>query len=154
MTQEKIKEIAYYSNGKLFRISQSGSRGNKDSEIGWITEFGYRRCQIENKQYMVHQLIYLYHYGFFVNEIDHINHNRADNRIENLREVTSLANKQNMSKRIDNVSGFTGVGFVKSKNKWRARIKNKDKEIHLGMFDNLEDAINARKKSKYRIWFS
>lgn len=79
-------------------------------------------------------------------DIDHINHNLFDNRKCNLREVTHSQNIMNSSKRSDNTSGFTGVGWSKSKNKWIAYIAINGKQEYLGAFDKKEDAVSKRKK--------
>jgi hypothetical protein len=85
-------------------------------------------------------------------QIDHINRDRADNRIENLREVTNKQNQQNRSTNSDNTSGHTGVSWYKPYSKWRAQIKHNHKVIHLGYFTNIEDAIAARKAAEKLYW--
>lgn len=80
--------------------------------------------------------------------IDHINRNRLDNRKENLRFCTHQQNMMNLSVRIDNSSGVTGVCWHKKSNKWRAQIKLNKKTKHLGYYDNIEDAIQARRQAE------
>lgn len=74
------------------------------------------------------------------NEIDHINRNTLDNRLENLRSATSSQQKMNMSTRVDNLSGVRGVCWSNSKRKYRAYININGVQKHLGYFDNLNDA--------------
>lgn len=75
---------------------------------------------------------------------DHKDRNPLNNRRNNLRPATQKENVRNKSKQRNNNSGVTGVGYLKSRNKWRARITTDDKEIHLGLFIDKEDAIRAR----------
>jgi hypothetical protein len=72
------------------------------------------------------------------NQIDHIDGNRSNNKIDNLREVTNLENHRNMKKSCSNGSGYMGV--YKHGERWRVKICNK----HIGVFDDLEQAIDAR----------
>jgi len=85
-------------------------------------------------------------------DVDHIFHNTWDNRKEFLRIVTESQNQMNQKIRINNKSGIPGVNLNKKDNKWRARIRVNNKEIHLGYFNNKEDAIKARKKGEQKYF--
>ena len=86
-------------------------------------------------------------YGKFpLLRIDHINQNKIDNRIQNLREVSHAENLQNRGATRKNTTGAKGVSFDKRKEKFYARITAFNKKYYLGRFDKLEDAKNA-----YRI---
>lgn len=80
--------------------------------------------------------------------VDHINHNKLDNRKSNLRICTHQQNDINKSKTSKNTSGIVGVGWVKSRNKWRAYIGLNNKFINLGYFNTKEAAIQARKNAE------
>ena len=80
--------------------------------------------------------------------VDHINHNKLDNRISNLRICTSQQNNMNTSKRSDNSSGVTGVYWDKQNNKWIASIQVNGKQIHLGYFKTKEGAVEARRQAE------
>lgn len=80
--------------------------------------------------------------------VDHINHNRSDNRKSNLRICTHQQNNMNNSLRNDNTSGTTGVWWHKQNNKWQAEIFIKGKKICLGSFNTKEEAIEARKQAE------
>lgn len=94
---------------------------------------------------MAHRLIWMFHYGDISDglEIDHIDRNSKNNRIENLRLSTSSQNKCNRSKRKDCSSGYKGVETSKTTKKYRARIRYNNKKIHLGYFDTAELARDA-----------
>lgn len=76
-------------------------------------------------------------------DIDHINGNRADNRIENLRLCSRSENLRNAQKRKDNTSGIKGVGLHALTGKWRARISIAGKQVYLGLFQSLKEAEYA-----------
>lgn len=80
------------------------------------------------------------------NQIDHIDGDVLNNRIENLRDVPCHINSRNKRISSRNVSGVTGVGWDKNSQKWRARVEMYRKEIYLGAFDTIEEAAAAREK--------
>ena len=84
--------------------------------------------------------------------VDHINRNPLDNRRDNLRIVSIQENSMNLNMRKTNKSGITGVCWDKNVNKWVAKITYKYKRIHLGCFDNLEDARKARKDAEMKYF--
>jgi hypothetical protein len=108
---------------------------------------GYHRIMINNIRYFSHRLAWLISTGDFPNEfIDHINGNRSDNRLINLREATKQQNNRNACKRKDNTSGIKGVSWHKASSKWAARIGNK----HLGLFVSKEEATAVREEEVKR----
>jgi hypothetical protein len=78
------------------------------------------------------------------NPIDHINHKKYDNRKNNLRLVNKSQNAMNQSMSSANTSGITGVGWHKTKGKWRAYIKINYKQKELGYYNSFEEAKQAR----------
>lgn len=83
--------------------------------------------------------------------IDHINHNKLDNRKENLRLVSKSQNAMNSRLSKNNTSGRTGVSFIKSYNKWMSYIMINGKLKNLGYFDNKSDAIKTREFAEKSI---
>lgn len=119
-----------------------------------ITVGGIASCQkrdghylvigLKGKSHLAHRLAWLYEYNEMPDcEIDHINGNKQDNRISNLRTCSSSENKCNRPMSAKNTSGFKGVSFCKRENKFRAYIKKDKKYISLGYFNNAEDAYSA-----------
>lgn len=84
--------------------------------------------------------------------VDHINGNTLDNRLSNLRVCEHKENRRNSKINLNNSTGYKGVDFVKSKNKYRARIKYNYKEIHLGMFNNAKEAASAYNKAAFKYF--
>lgn len=85
-------------------------------------------------------------------EIDHINRDKLDNRINNLREVTHRVNVLNFGMQKNNTSGVRGVVFAKERSKWMARIKVNGKDVFLGYFSELSDARIARKEAEVKYY--
>jgi len=150
ITQEYIKQLFSYSDGNLYwKISRSNciQIGQK---VGTTPKHGYSQTYFEGKNYRLHRLVFLYHYGYLPFEIDHINGDKADNRIENLRAATSTQNQQNAKLRKDNISGVKGVNWYKPSKKWQVQLRINTVKTHIGYFNNLElaelVAIEARDK--------
>jgi hypothetical protein len=101
-----------------------------------------------------HRVVWAIHRGVWPDgEIDHINGDRADNRISNLRDVTRSENARNAAKPRTNRSGVVGVNWRTSKGKWRAYISEGDRTTHLGYFDDFSEAVNVRIAEERRRGF-
>jgi hypothetical protein len=116
---------------------------------------GYRRIAIGGVRLLAHRVIWAYHHGEWPNGmIDHINGNRSDNRLENLRVVSSLDNARNARYSDRTGLGCIGVRWDRANSKWRAAIGiGGRKTKHIGMFVNLDDAINARKLAEVQFGY-
>ena len=115
---------------------------------------GHLHGRIDYKAHLAHRVAWALHYGEWPKgEIDHINHDPADNRVENLRDVTHSENLKNQSLRRNNRSGVTGVKLRQEGGPWIANIKHAGKLIYLGKFDRFEDAVAARKEAEGRYGY-
>ena len=149
MTQDGIKEKFIYDNGNLkFRV-QSGSRGAVGKIAGCVDSRGYIQVKINGKLQLAHRAIYLMHYGWLPNFLDHENGIKSDNRIENLRPATSRENSINRKLHTNSSSGVTGVNWHKQHKKWVATVSlGNGRRKHLGLFTEKEDAITARQNAE------
>lgn len=110
---------------------------------------GHLIIKINGKSYKAHRLAWLYVTGEWpTTQLDHKNITPADNRLDNLRECTTAINCQNQGMRKNNRSGFPGVYWHKKGKRWIASISVNMKRIHLGYFDDLEEAGAAYMKAK------
>lgn len=106
---------------------------------------GYKCGNINSKLHLAHRVAWVLYYGCWPNHIDHINGDKKDNRIENLRSVTNAENHRNMPLRKDNKSGFQNVMLEKRSGKWVARARIGGKDFYIGVFPTAELAGKARK---------
>jgi len=105
------------------------------------------------KTYNAHRVIWLLVFGRWPeNQIDHINQDRTDNRIVNLRDVTNECNAKNQKKHRNNTSGYVGV-CKHSCGKWQVHITVNSKMKYLGLFENIEDAAAARAAADIKYGF-
>ncbi len=120
----------------------------------YIDTQGYRVILIDGHQFKAHRLAWLYIYGEFPKkQIDHVNHDRSDNKISNLRDVTNQENHKNRGLNKNNTSGVNGVAWNKQLNKWIAYIIVASKRKHLGVFVEMKEAVLARQKANKEYGF-
>ena len=150
MTPETLKALLSYDplsgvftwrgkpNGRVAHGARAGSAHNK----------GYRHIRINGRLYLEHVLAVLYTHGVMHDgEIDHINGNRSDNRLENLRRVDKSINLQNQRKaHKGSASGL--LGAHKHGSNWRAVIKIRGERVNIGTFSTAEEAHTAYLKAK------
>lgn len=157
--QKTLKEILLYDESTgVFRWAKKSFKKCIVGSIAGHTDRinKYTRIQVNGVMFKAHRLAWLYVYGELPQkQIDHINRIRSDNRICNLRLVTNSENMQNISKRSDNTSGHKNVHWHKASKKWQAYIMVNQKQIHIGLFSNFDDAVAAyTAKSKILHKFS
>lgn len=112
---------------------------------------GYRYIRLDGALHFEHRLAWLYETGEWpAEEIDHINGDASDNRIENLREATRGQNAQNLAMSPKNTSGYRGVCWDPVNGKWCAQI-HAGRHVKLGRFDTLEAANSAYLKAKQKL---
>lgn len=137
-----------YRDGKLYFKKSLHSRQRKGSEVGNLNSSGYLKVCLNKKSYLVHRLIFLMHHGYLPELIDHIDIDKLNNKVENLREADKELNSWNRDLQVNNTSGFRGVSWNKAAQKWHAYIKIKGKRKHLGLFDTAEEASKAYEDAK------
>lgn len=150
LTQSRLKELTVYDpeTGE-FIVRVKRKKLPVGAKLGSPDQRGYLRCMIDTKMYKLHRLAWLYMYGKFPDgQIDHINHNTADNRIANLRDVTCAQNHQNRARKTNSASGHLGVTWHKRDKRWQAYIEIGGVNKHLGHFIELTDAVAARKQAE------
>ena len=150
ITQRLVKHLFDYVDGELRRRNPTGTRHKSDSVAGSINNRGYVHVKINRKKYLAHRLIYLYHHGTMPDFIDHIDGNKLNNRIENLRECTKSQNGFNMRMNSNNTSGVKGVSWNEQRQKWVVHLRLNHKQKYFGGFKDFElaelVAIEARNK--------
>jgi hypothetical protein len=115
---------------------------------------GYKSGGINGRTLLAHRVIWAIVNGEWPkSEIDHIDHFRSNNKIENLREATSSENSRNRSKNSNNTSGVCGVYFYKKTKKWMSYIKIEGKLNYLGYYEDLDEAVSARKAEERKHGF-
>jgi hypothetical protein len=147
LTAERLRDLLDYDPETGVFLWKKDGRGRTmrvGSVAGTMHSTGYTQINFGGEMWLAHRLAWLHVFGEWPREqIDHINGNRADNRIINLREATLSQNAANRKCRDDNASGFKGVSLNKSLGKWNAGIKVNGNMIRLGVFETPEQAHAA-----------
>lgn len=135
--------VLYRKNGKeLTRVKIDHDSIDLVKNIRWSSNHrGYARGVVDGKRTLMHKLI-AKHNGLF-GEIDHINTNQMDNRVENLRVSTHMQNCMNRGINKNNKTGMKGVSWHKQKGKYRAQIQINGKFKSLGLYSDINDAAIA-----------
>lgn len=145
LTQERLKELVIYDKETGIMVSKVDRyKVKKGSKLGTLNK-GYLYAKIDNKRYSLHGLAFLYEYGFLPDcDIDHINGDKQDNRIENLREATRSQNASNAKLNKRNELKLKNIRKLKDTGKYQVRVKN----TSFGCYEDLElaklVAISAR----------
>ena len=157
LTQEMVKEMFdYRADGKLIRRHSTMGNGNHAGAVVGTKPTGarnyrYSTTKVHGEHWCVHKLIYLYHYGVVPDQLDHINRDSTDNRIENLRPASVSENICNRGLFSNNTSGCKGVSWHKAQSRWCVYINVNKKRKNLGYFNDLElaDLVSTEARDLY-----
>lgn len=155
LTQDLLNELFEYNpkTGVMIRKISRGNNAKAGSIVGTVNGQGYLMVSINGKGWRVHHILWCMTYGYIPHKLDHENQNKQDNRLDNLREVTTTENNRNMPKPRHNTSGVVGVYFNKANSKWRAFVHLENKAKCLGSFKTKAEAIEARLEANKKYGF-
>lgn len=120
-----------------------------------LQKTGYLKGKIVGRDVLAHRVAFcIFHGRWPLDQMDHINGIRSDNRIENLRESTPVENAKNRSLSSKNTSGVVGVEASQKGDMWYAKISVDGKRVFLGSFPNKEQAVRARWEAEEKLGFS
>ena len=147
LTQEYVRQHLDYDpeTGELrWREYKRGRK--RDGSVGTVTRRGYLRVCVNRSSHQAHRIIWLWVYGYFPEaDIDHIDRDKLNNRLSNLREVSRTCNSRNCGPRSDNKSGVRGVCWEPRYGKWAVRIKTRYKDAdYLGRYEEYTEAVAHR----------
>lgn len=152
ISQEQMRALLTYDSSTghfTWRVNRPGGRGKIGHRAGYQHHLGYRYIRVNGRTFTEHRLAWFLTYGCWPNgDLDHVNRIRHDNRIINLREATRAENCQNQPIRKSNKSGVTGVYYHAVSQKWVACININKKQVHLGTYNTLSEAIKVRRNAE------
>lgn len=148
LTKDRVREVfEYREDGTLVWKIATSNRAKIGAVAGGQRKTGYWFAAIDGKKYGVHRLVFLYHHGFMPPELDHIDRDPSNNRIENLRAATRPENNWNKTRQSNNTSGYKGVFWRDERKCWVARITVNGKTVGLGSYKTASDAAAAYEKA-------
>jgi hypothetical protein len=139
ITKSELKELLNYDKdtGIFTWKKRTSNRLKVGSVAGNNNNSGYIELKVTGIRFLAHRLAWLYEHGELPKLIDHINGNRSDNRICNLRPASYAENVYNSKIRSDNKSGVRCVSWNNRSNKWEVRIKLNGKLRNFGSYKDL-----------------
>lgn len=149
-----VNELFEYKDGHLYWKKHyrfphliGKQAGSKDK---------YSALQYKGKKHLLHRVIFFMHHGYLPKQIDHINNNSMDNRIENLRETNESTNQQNVGLISTNKSGFKNVHWHAPSKKWVVQIHINKKIKTIGSYKDIElaDLVATMAREKYHNKFA
>lgn len=151
ITADYLRKVLTYSKETgVFRWKEKTSLRIVIGEVaGSVNREGYRKIQLRGNKYSASRLAYLHMTGNWPSgEVDHINHDKDDNRWSNLRDIPSHLNKLNKPLYAKNKTGVPGVIKERTCNRWKVTIKHDGNAVYIGLFETFFDAVAARKSAE------
>jgi len=147
----RVRDVSFFTDGKMSALGAMNiwnARFSGKPALSYKGLNGYFKGAVLGRWYLAHRVAWAIYSGSWPkNEIDHINGDRLDNRIANLRSVTSQENSKNTAIGSNNKSGIVGVYWEKDRFLWVAIIHHSGKRKFIGHFKSKDEAIEARAKA-------
>ena len=151
ITQKRLKELFEYVEGKFVHKTTGKIRNTPITK-----QHRYHRMVVDGKAYAVHRMVFLYHNGYLPKVIDHIDNDRTNNKIENLREATQQQNCLNRVVHSTSRSGHKNVHWGANIKKWVVQLTTNRGRRTIGYYDDLELAafVAQEAREKYHCEFA
>ena len=156
MTQDEALHLFEYCDGHLYWRVKPCRRDPIGMKAGYTNVKGYTTLCYKRKRYYAHRIVYLMHYGVLPFEVDHIDGNKVNNRIENLRACTHSQNGYNRTAQTNNKSGVKNVSWSPIRKKWIVFAKIKGKNTNFGGYEDFElaELVATEMRNKYHGAFA
>ena len=153
LTLDLVNELFRYDKetGDLIRKVTVGSTGKAGNKAGSLRVDGYVQTRLNGKGYLNHRIIFLMHNGYLPPCLDHIDTNRSNNRIENLRPATISQNSYNAGIRKDNKSGVKGVTWHVGTGKWQVTVRRGGVKKYFGIYKTISEAEIVAHKAREQL---
>lgn len=156
ITYEEVREVFDYKDGHLYwkkswEDDKRKTHKTIGSKAGTKQSAGYIQITYNGKLYLAHRLIFLWNHGYLPRVLDHIDGDKLNNKIENLRGASYSENQFNRKMNSNNTSGYKGVTWHEPSKKWVAKLRHDKKLFHIGVFTDIEEAAKAVKLKREEL---
>lgn len=154
-SKEVLHSLFTYKDGELYWKIKPAQRVKIGDTAGCYNQ-KYKQVYIFNKRYFLHRIIFMLHHGHISDQIDHIDGNPSNNKIENLRAVTNSQNQLNKKISSKNKTGYKGVSVHTQTGRYFVRLKINGVEKSFGLYEDLELAglVAQMAREKYHGEFA
>lgn len=128
------------------------NRNKAGTKAGKLSHYGYVILIINQQSYLAHRIVFWIHHGYIPDYIDHIDRNRTNNKIENLRECNQHQNGGNTKVYANSSSGLRNIRWNERSNRWLVNIRVKQQYIYVGCFKELELAKVAAREARIKYF--
>lgn len=149
LTQVRLRELFDYKDGQLINKTKRRSQVEIGAPAGHKTVRGYVNIRVDGKMYKAHRLIYLYHHSVMPDMVDHIDCDRTNNRIENLRPCTKSENGMN---RAGSYGKAAARNVYRRGDKFQVHMKREGRSYYVGTFDDFYEARDAASDARARLF--
>ena len=149
--QQLALELFEYRDGNLYRKVATGRNVKVGDLVGNMpNKKGYRKVRFCEKTHSVHRIIFLMHHGYIPEQVDHIDGDKLNNKIENLRPATAQQNSFN-KKSCNPSSGYKNVAWNEECKKWQVQLQINGKKKYFGLYKDIElaDLVAQEARNKY-----
>ena len=155
-TQQQVKELFNYQEDGYLTWAVNIRRARIGNKVGIIHTNGYLRTRVNGLLQSNHRLIFLWHHGYMPKIVDHIDGNKLNNKIDNLRVANNTQNQQNAKINIKSTSGYKNVSLCPQTKKWAVKISVDGLRKTIGRFDDVElaDLVAQEARKKYHKEFA
>ena len=156
VTRQFLHDHFEYKDGDLFWKKPLSNRVKVGQKAGTLKDNGYLVTRIDGNMMRNHKIVYMLFNDEIPELIDHIDGNKLNNRIENLRLASKIENAQNSKLRSDNSTGVKGLRWHSQRNKWNVRLVINKKEKSFGLFEDFElaELVAFEAREKYHGQFA
>ena len=156
LTQEEAHRLFEYKDGVLYWKNCTSRAVKNGSKAGHSNSYGYWRIETKYGSLAAHRIVFLMHHGYMPKIVDHIDGNKLNNKIENLRAATYTENSYNSRIGKRNTSGSKNISWRPNQCKWRVRVNANGKTITIGQFEDFEfaDLVAQEARSLYHGQFA
>jgi HNH endonuclease len=156
LSKDRLHQLFDYKDGNFYWKLDKG-RAKKGDKANRLCDNRYEQIKFDQILYSFHRAVFMYHHGYLPQTVDHINNNKLDNRIENLRPASHSQNNANTKLRKSNTTGIKNVSWNKARSVWRVTVENKQIGAKFQKdFENLElaELVAMEARNKYHGTFA